>query len=580
MKWQKISSLEILRLIDRKAGYKLATSRGRYQLKIVVVIDLSFTDVENSKLLGQDTNPLKSHQDLVRRHFQLNNTRPVEYFESFIIAEFGSVSLAFDRITQIRTVLQANERETNNKPKYKLTYPRFSCHLGEIRAGNSLLESTIVRKAIDLIGFIQSDEIIVSRAVFDMLPKQQEYFVEYDQDSFVMRSHTHLKKIKARGSDASLESAPLNNSSPANGMPKVTYDRTHAERKTQNKADVGIEDATIVGANFLQVNSATKADVMSEDVTIVGPVIKPNNPIVTATLSSAKAVAAGEEAIFSQDNPSCYRALADIHTLIERGEHTQDTALNTCRTNIEAALNFSGAAVYFLNNRPHIFRAENAIEIGRRRLTHLEDIHVGCRLVSKFGGQTKIEYKDNEFQVTDQESTNGTFLNQSQITPGNWEHIQNGATIHTGGGLKPPKPGLCVLACNRITGDYPALVMEFKTSQMGPDDIEKISPHWSTMHLDSEYRWVLAPNGILIGNSPECIITAPHDEGNSAAKITFNNGYSIKPEIGSKLTVSGVPFTTEVPLAKESEININGTTFQFYSSRCFYKSYPIGSGND
>lgn len=576
----KISSLKILRLIDRKVGYKLATSRGRYQLKIVVVIDLSFTDIENIKLLGQGTNPIKSYQDLVRRHFQLNNTRPVEYFESFIIAEFGSVSLAFDRITQIRTVLHKNDRESNNKPKYKLTYPRLSCHLGETHAGKPLLESTLVRRAIDLIGFIQSGEIIVSRAVFDMLPKQQEYFVEYDQDTFVMRSHTHLKKIKDRGSDASLESTHLNHSSPVNEMSKVTYDRTHAEGNTQDKADTEIEDATIVGANFLQVNTPTKAHVMPEDVTIVGPVITPNNPIVTATLSSTKAVAVGEEAIISQDHLRCYHALADIHTLIKRSEHTQDTALNTCRTNIESALKFSGAAVYFLNNRPHIFRAESAIEIGRRKLTQLEDIHVGCRLVSKFGGQTKIEYKDNEFQVTDQESTNGTFLNQSQIIPGNWEHIHNGATIHTGGGLKPPKPGLCVLACNRITGEYPALVMEFKTSHMGSGDIKKISPHWSSMYLDSEYLWVLAPNGILIGNSSECIITAPHNEGNAAAIITFNNGYYIKPEIGSELTVSGVPFTEEVPLAEKSEININGIIFQFYSSQYFYKNYPIGSGND
>ena len=580
MKWQKIYSLKILKPIDRKAGYKLATSRGRYQLKIVVVIDLSFTDVENSKLIGQDTNSLKSHQDLVRRHFQLNNARPVEYFESFMIAEFGSVKLAFDRITQIRTALREHEQESTSKPKNKLDYPRFSCHLGEIRTGTSLLESTIVRSAIDLIGLIQSDEIIVSRAVFDMLSKQQVYFVEYGQDTFVMRSHIHLEKIEAHGRDASLELASLNNSSPVNRMPKFAYDKTHTERNTQDKSDARIEDATIVGANFLQVNIAINADVMPEDVTIVGPVVTPNNPVVTATLSSGKAIAVGEEAILSQDKPRCYQALADIHTLLERSEHTQDTALNACRTNIEAALNFSGAAVYFLNNRPHIFRTESAIEIGRRKLTHLEDIHVGCRLVSKFGGQTKIEYKDNEFQVTDQESTNGTFLNKSQIIPGNWKHIHNGATIHTGGGLKPPKPGLCVLACNRITGDYPALVMEFKTSQMGPDDIEKISPHWSTMHLDSEYRWVLAPHGILIGNSPECIINAPHNEGNSAARITFNNGYSIKPEIGSKLTVSGVPFTTEVPLAEESEININGATFQFYSSRRFYKIYPVGSGNN
>ena len=560
-------------LIDsRKIGSKVTEAQGRHQLKIVVAIDLSFADNEAHTPLSQDTTYLQMHQDLARRYIQLYEAKIVQDFEPFAVAEFGSVLLAFDSIAQIRTVLFELEQKSQIRPQVRLIRPRFSCHLGEIPTGQPILESSVVRRAIAMIELAKSGEIVVSRTVYDMLPKQQADFAEFDQDTFVMGGSTNLQIVEGRWADndqdQNLQQVPT---------PKDRIEQTRTKKILRDTADAVSEDGTIVGLPF---TPNFEDSTVPEDATIVGPTVLPPKPPAKESLSSFKVIAAAEEAISSKNIKVCYRALADINALMQGNEHNADAALNACRANIEDALKFSGDAVYFIQNRPHFLRLDRAIELGRRAPKRIVDIHVGCRLVSKFGRQTRIEYKDNEFQVTDLGSTNGTFLNNTHVTTGNWKLIQNDAKIRTGGGLKPPKPGLCELACTRVSGEYSALVVEFQTSRMGPADLEKISPNWPTMHLDSEPRWVLAPSGILIGSSPECIIKVPTKEHTVAAQITFNNGYFIKPLGDTKLMILGTLFTQEVPLSEESEININGTNIRFSSQFLFYKNNPLNQINE
>ena len=559
------------RIDSKEIGSKVTEVQGRHQLKIVVAIDLSFADNGTHTPLSQDTTYLQMHQDLARRYIQLYEAKFVQDFEPIAVAEFGSVLLAFDSIAQIRTVLFELEQKSQIRPQVRLIRPRFSCHLGEIPTGQPILESSVVRRANAMIELAQSGEIVVSRTVYDMLPKQQADFAEFDQDTFVMGGSTNLQIVEGRWADNAAEHYPQKIQTPIDSS-----DQIRTRKISEDTADMVSEDSTIVGLPFTPV---VIDSTVPEDATIVGPTATSTNSTAKETLSSYKVISDAKEAISSKDIKFCYRALADINTLMQGNEHNADATLNKCRTDIEDALKFSGDAVYFIQNRPHFLRLGSAIELGRRAPKRLEDIHVGCRLVSKLGRQTRFEYKDNEFQVTDLGSTNGTFLNSTQVTSGNWQLIQNGAKIHTGGGLKPPKPGLCVLACTTVSGEYSALVVEFQTSLMRPADLEKISPNWPTMHLDSEPRWVLAPSGILIGSSPECLIKVPTKEHTVAAQITFKNGYFIKPHGDTKIMILGTLFTQKVPLSEEAEININGTNFQFSSQDLFYKNYPLNQNN-
>ena len=176
----------------------MTEAQGRHQLKIVVAIDLSFADNEAHTPLSQDTTYLQMHQDLARRYIQLYEAKIVQDFEPFAVAEFGSVLLAFDSIDQIRTVLFELEQKSQIRPQVRLIRPRFSCHLGEIPTGQPILESSVVRRANAMIELAQSGEIVVSRTVYDMLPKQQADFAEKTAPSLVCRLPQILKTARCQ----------------------------------------------------------------------------------------------------------------------------------------------------------------------------------------------------------------------------------------------------------------------------------------------------------------------------------------------------------------------------------------------
>jgi hypothetical protein len=531
-------------------------ARERRQLKIVVVLDIAFSDSELNAPHTRETSELLLRRDFARESIRMYDAIIVRDFEPFSIMEFGSVVLAFDSISKIRTILNEMNNRSEVGAEEDPIYPRFSCHVAETPVEQPLLESAVVRKAIEMLKLANLGEVVVSGTVFDMLPKHQAEFIQYDPDTFVMGGNSNLPIAEKCRADPSRQRGAQENGRREHPTLDVANELTPAEGNPP-----GDDDITIVCSAFSQNNdNSTGAE--------------------PSTKAGAAAISAGEEAILSGNNLLCYRALAEIHRLTNENQRMDDLPLSVCRANIEAALSFSGAAVYVIKKRPYILQIKSAIEIGRRTLTRLDDIHVGCGLVSKIGRQTRIEYRDKEFCVTDQGSTNGTFLNQSHVTPGEWGIIKNRAKIHIGGGLKPPRPGLCMLACKLIGGEQPALVMEFHTNRMDPADLEKIFPHWRTVHLDSEYRWVLAPGGILIGSGATCAIKASADESGVAAEITFNNGYFIKPRGNSELLIAGEPFATEVTLADNTEISINGTIFQFYSSASYFKDSPPNSINE
>ena len=92
------------------------------------------------------------------------------------------------------------------RDRVRLIRPRFSCHLGEIPTGQAILESSVVRRAIAMIELAKSGEIVVSRTVYDMLPKQQADFAEFDQDTFVMGGSTNLQIVEGSQVMGNLES--------------------------------------------------------------------------------------------------------------------------------------------------------------------------------------------------------------------------------------------------------------------------------------------------------------------------------------------------------------------------------------
>ena len=64
-----------------------------------------------------------------------------------------------------------------------------------------------------MIELAKSGEIVVSRTVYDMLPKQQADFAEFDQDTFVMGGSTNLQIVEGRWADndqdQNLQQVPL-----------------------------------------------------------------------------------------------------------------------------------------------------------------------------------------------------------------------------------------------------------------------------------------------------------------------------------------------------------------------------------
>ncbi len=526
----------------------MATKRERRQLKIVVAMNIALSAEDTAAASDADAPSLHPYFDLAREYINQFENDILMDFAPLALVEFGSVVEAFDCLTRVRTVISDLSRSQSE------IQTRFSCYIGEVSGNSPLLENSVVRRSVEMLEAASWGEVIVSDTVYGTLGRHQALFEKFDDRSFVIRAGSDMHRLD-----------------PSDG--------------TGEEDGEGIEsqtDMTIVGVSAAAAPDGGDPPDDRRDPTIVGgaedidrergDAPPAENPLIAEILSRS------ETAINAGDTAACYEALGAIEKSTSAIEPAETDALDACREQLEAALGFSEPAALVLQNRPNLLFFSNAIEIGRRVASPYRDIHVGCRLVSQTGRQARIEFQDHDFRVSDLGSTNGTFLEDRHVHPGEWIAIPPHARIKLGGGLKPPRPGPCVLACRYVAGNPASMLFEFETGHLEPEEMAALSENWRTIHLDGAYRWILAPGSVQLGQSSECAIRSPAETGKAAARISVKDRCYIEPVGGADLTIEGVSFRSKVVLADNIELVLNGAKIRFSSAANYFAANPPGVG--
>jgi len=268
-----------------------------------------------------------------------------------------------------------------------------------------------------------------------------------------------------------------------------------------------------------------------------------------------------------------YDRAADVLAVLN-DQQDRVRELKENRETIEATLAFSGDAVLEYADGPRLLRIGSSIEIGRRDDNRLDEIHVGCRLVSRMGRQARIAYQDGEFRITDLGSTNGTFVGEFHVQSKQSTTLGVVADVKLGGGLNPPKPGFCTIRCERIDGPVPAMAMSFQseTSNLPAE----IAENWPTMAADHQYGWILTPGPLLIGGSGDCAVRLRDAPAEVMAQLTSNGGHMIEPCADHIILVNGARVIHPVKLGDNVEIDIGGSKIRFLANATYFKEHPPG----
>jgi len=162
----------------------------------------------------------------------------------------------------------------------------------------------------------------------------------------------------------------------------------------------------------------------------------------------------------------------------------------------------------------------------------------------------------NSFYLENQQSTNGSFFNKTQLTAQQKVIISEDAKLTLGAGKGTNKLSLCQLQLSVTSDTSPSLMMQLRTSPAQLVDSEYVKTAWPSMDIDLLSRWVLLGDEISLSiNNDGIELGHDKDQANIVAYLIYQNGFYIRSKQGSD----------KMPIEKNAVISLNGFEFTLQS---------------
>ncbi len=256
--------------------------------------------------------------------------------------------------------------------------------------------------------------------------------------------------------------------------------------------------------------------------------------------------------------------------------------LNEIRTKIEQHIHPIKGAVIGQGALAHYYLFNSVtLAVGRTIADPNNSFAIGYKQLSRSGKQCVFSCKNNNFYLENQQSTNGSFFNKTQLTSQQKVLINEDAQLTLGAGESAEKLSLCQLQLSVTSDTSPSLMMQLNTSPAQLVDSKYTKTAWPSMDIDLLSRWVLLGNEISLSiNNDGIELGHNKNQANIVAYLIYQNGFYIRPKQNpdknslnesnldeSKLVMINQQIVYDkMPIEKNAVISLNG--FEFTLQGC------------
>mgnify|MGYP000134871413 CR=1 FL=1 len=465
--------------------------------------------------------------------------------QTAILAEFDTIVHAVDCGLKFQHSVLVRNR---GLPPENRVFFRLGLHVGEIILGVDALTGYGVQIATQLVANTPPGGILISGQAYDLIANLKKEFVP--SPGLVQPDEALELRVYAKSPD----------------------ENPYSEEEASEEQDITEpEDVTVLdlSTNFVASGEAT---------TIIGdPLAGQPSQVEEAPSTASEETIMQIEALLQKakknaENTNYYQALQDYEAARELAEilgqavpERQSFYLDRLREDtiaLENTFAFEGDAVVESLEGPYVVRLASALEIGRGS----EGAVVGCGLVSRTGGQTRVSIENDLFQITDLGSTNGTFVDgrclntqETHAIPANQETL----IMHLGGSRSPASPGPVCVSLRQIRGEWLALLLQFSPSKN--HEQVQLSTVWPSMATDSGVTYVFSNGPVLIGNCDNCAVRLTNGGPDALARMELDQYYRIAPFGTEPLKINQIDFVHPVALSDRTDIEIMGLHFEIHA---------------
>ena len=206
------------------------------------------------------------------------------------------------------------------------------------------------------------------------------------------------------------------------------------------------------------------------------------------------------------------------------------------------------------DRRLRLLPLQNAL-MGRPSAGKIVDIPIGCRWLSRGDKNLRLFFEAGQWFVEDLGSTNGTSVDDHTLAPGKPYALPAGETVieigKRAGSVAPVS-----IRLRRASANSSAVVMSFSADetrlQAGAEEGQ-----WLSWREDVRTQWILFDRRIRLGTTEDCDVVLADSDTESAAEISFEDGFWISPLQGA-LAVAETPFMERAPVPAGADVAIGG----------------------
>ncbi|MDX2366855.1 MAG: FHA domain-containing protein [Colwellia sp.] len=214
------------------------------------------------------------------------------------------------------------------------------------------------------------------------------------------------------------------------------------------------------------------------------------------------------------------------------------------------------------------------LEVGRNVNNPTNSFAIGYQQISRVGKQCRFLRENNKFYLEDQGSTNGSFLNNTQLIAQKKVNINKDSQLTLGGGSNVDNIAICQLELKVLSKNSSVLMMQLKSSVVQLVDIDNYKMAWTSMDTDLMSRWILLGKEVSLSiNNDRIELGHDKDQVDIVAYLIYQNGFYIRPEKsidGNTIDSSKVIMINrqvvydKMPINESAIININGFDFSLH----------------
>jgi pSer/pThr/pTyr-binding forkhead associated (FHA) protein len=200
---------------------------------------------------------------------------------------------------------------------------------------------------------------------------------------------------------------------------------------------------------------------------------------------------------------------------------------------------------------------------------------IGYKQISRIGKQCKFLREDNKFYLEDQDSTNGSFFNNTQLMPQQKVHINKDSQLTLGGGSNADNIAICQLELRVLSKESSTLTMQLKSSVVQLVDLDNDDMTWTSMDTDLISRWILLGKEVSLSiNNDRIELGHDNEQADIVAYLMYENGFYIRPDkpvnesaIDSNkvLMINQQMVYATMPISENAIISLNGFEFSLQS---------------